>query len=315
MTFDSPWLVLVGAGSLLVAGALARYSRRSVGQPAIWVSEGGPAAAAVRRTWRLRLRWLPDTLHVLVLLVLLVALARPRQGLALSVIPEEGIDVVIALDTSSSMTERVVGTAETKLAAAQRVVKEFASGLEGDRVGLVIFQSRALTMSPLTVDQLAIGRSVTNVRSGLLPDGTAIGLGLAEALNLLRDSPARSRVVVLLTDGQNNGGEITPGAAAALARALEVRVYTIGFGAGRPGSVDAAALGQIAEATEGRYFDAATATELSDAYAEIGRLERSVVGERRFTRFREFAPTLAAFAVAALLLEVALRSTWLRRYP
>lgn len=314
MSFEPHWGVLAGAAVLLLLSAVARY-RGSASPPALWVSQGGPAAAAVRRTWRLRLRWLPDALQVLVLLCLLVALARPRQGLALSVIPEEGIDIVIALDSSSSMTERVLGTQETKLAAAQRVVKDFAGGLEGDRVGLVIFQSRALTMSPLTVDQLAISRSVSNVRSGLLPDGTAIGLGLAESLNLLRDSPARSRVVVLLTDGQNNGGEITPGEAAALARALEVRVYTIGFGAGRPGSVDAAALRQIAESTEGRYFDAATATDLSEAYAEIGRLERSVVGERRFTRFREFAPTLAVFAVALLLIEVALRSTWLRRYP
>ncbi len=316
MTFEPPWLVVIGATLLLLGSAATTFLRRGSRSHALWVAEGSPAiAASTRRTLRIRARWLPDALHVLALLLLLVALARPRQGLALAVIPEEGIDVVVTLDTSSSMTERVLGSPETKLAAAQRVVREFAAGLEGDRVGLVIFQSRALTMSPLTVDQLAITRAVSNLRSGLMPDGTAIGLGLAESLNLLRDSPARSRVVVLLTDGQNNGGDITPGAASALARALEIRVYTIGFGAGRPGSIDAAALGQIAEATGGRFFDAATTDELAEAYAEIGRLERSVVGERRFTRYREFAPALAAAAIGALVLEAALRSTWLRRHP
>lgn len=316
MTFEPPWLVLLGAAALSLISAAVALLRQPSQQRALWVAQGGPAeAAAARRTPRMRVRWLPDALHVLALLLLFVALARPRQGLALSVIPEEGIDVVVALDTSSSMTERIVGASETKLAAAQRVVREFARSLEGDRVGLVIFQSRALTMSPLTVDQPAIGRGVSNVRSGLLPDGTAIGLGLAESLNLLRDSTARSRIVVLLTDGQNNGGEITPGAATALARALEIRVYTIGFGAGRPGSVDATALGQIAEATGGRFFDAATTADLAEAYAEVGRLERSVVGERRFTRYREFAPVLAAIALSALVIEAALRSTWLRRHP
>ena len=143
------------------------------------------------------------------------ALARPRQGLALTTIPKEGIDLVVSLDVSSSMSERVLGGSDTKMAAAQRAVADFVRKLEGDRIGLVIFQSRALTLSwPLTVDQAAIATAVENARSGLLSDGTAIGLGLAESLNLLRDSPAKSRVVVLLTDGQNNTGEVTPGAAA-----------------------------------------------------------------------------------------------------
>ncbi len=316
ITFDPSWVLLVLAVVLfLAAGVVSAFRWRGYGVT-LWVGEGGPArAAGARRTWRLRLRWVPDALHVVALLLLVAALARPRQGLAIAVIPEQGIDLVLALDTSSSMTERIVGTPETKLAAAQRVIREFASTLEGDRIGLVVFQSRALTMSPLTVDQVAIGRSVDQLRSGLLPDGTAIGLGLAESLNLLRDSPAKSRVVILLTDGQHNAGEVTPGAAAAMAEALDVRVYSIGFGAGRPGSVDSAGLTQVSESTEGRYFDAATAEQLTEAYAEIGRLERSEVGERRFTRYREFGPILALAALGALLLEAVLRNTWLRRHP
>lgn len=312
--FEPSWPILLAATiTAVVVGALAFRTRGPRG--GLWLPSEGPAFAALRRTWRIRLRSVPTVLHVAALVLLLVALARPRQGLALSVIPTEGIDVVVALDVSSSMTERVIGTQETKLGAAQRVVREFAAGLEGDRVGLVIFQSRALTMSPLTVDQRAIARSVGQLRSGLLPDGTAIGLGLAESLNLLRDSQARSRVVVLLTDGQNNGGEVTPPDAAAIGKALGIRVYTIGFGAGRPGSVDVESLRGIAETTDGRYFDANTSGQLGEAYAEIGRLERSTVGERRFTRYIEFAPVLAGIAAGLLVLEVTLRSTWLRRHP
>lgn len=316
LVFAPAWLLLVPMALSALALGLLSWRRSNGNQPTVWVGSVAPAvAAAQRRTLRMRLRWLPGALQGFAVVLLLVALARPRQGLAISVVPEEGIDLVIALDTSSSMTERIIGSTESKLDAAKRVVRDFASRLDGDRVGLVIFQARALTMSPLTVDQQAISRSMDQLRSGLLSDGTAIGLGLAEALNLLRESPAKSRVVVLLTDGQHNSGEIDPGAATALAKALGVRVYTIGFGAGRPGSVDAGVLTQMAEATDGRYFDAATAAELTEAYSEISRLEQSTVGERRYTRYRELAPGLALIALCALALEGVLRSSWLRRHP
>ena len=165
-------------------------------------------------------------------------------------------------------------------------------------MGLVVFQSTALALSPLTLDHDALRRAVEEVRSGLLPDGTAIGLGLAEALNLLRDSPARSRVIVLLTDGQNNKGAISPLEAAQLADVLGVRVYTIGFVSpvSAP-TVDEATLRAVAELTGAAYYDAATRQELAAAYAAIGALERSRVGERRFTTFREFAPWLAGAAL------------------
>jgi Ca-activated chloride channel homolog len=313
LDFSAWWALLL---LLPLGGAAAALLLAPVPRPVLVIAESTPAlAGATRRTWRVRLRWLPSALRLLALALLVVALARPRQGLALSTIPEEGIDLVVSLDVSSSMSERVLGATDTKLTAAQRAVADFVRKLEGDRIGLVIFQARALTMSPLTVDQAAIAQTVRNTRSGLLPDGTAIGLGLAESLNLLRESPARSRVVVLLTDGQNNTGEITPGAAAALARALEVRVYVIGFAAGRDGAVDAANLTAIAESTGGRYFDAANVADLAAAYDEVASLERSVVGERRFTRYREFAPALALAALSLLVIEATLRATWLRRHP
>ena len=248
-----------------------------------------------------------------------MALARPQKGLTVSQVPSEGMDIVIAFDVSSSMevpTNSALGT--TRLSQAQRVVDPFIKNLEGNRVGVVIFQSKALALSPLTHDIAAIRRRVENLASGLILDGTAIGDGIGEALVLLEDSPARSRVIVLLTDGQNNAGIISPDQATQLAAALDVRVYTIGFFSGvSPDAIqiDAASLQSIADGTEAKYFNASSPEELVNAYSEIGQLERSRIGERRYVGFREYAPALLLPAVILLLGESALRTTWLRRYP
>ncbi|MSQ42123.1 MAG: VWA domain-containing protein [Dehalococcoidia bacterium] len=315
MSFASPALLLLALPAL---GLLAWRLRPRTPRPAFAIAELGAARGAALGTWRLRLRVAPAVLRAFALATVAVALARPQQGLAVTTLPEEGIDVVVALDVSSSMNQ-LAADRTTRLAAARSVVTEFVAGLEGDRAGIVIFQSRALALAPLTLDHQALARTVSAVRSGLLPDGTAIGLGVSESLSLLRNSTARSRVVVLLTDGENNSGEVPPLEAAQVAKALGVRLYTIGFVAGRgPGGaigIDEAALRQMATLTGGGYYNAATREELSRAYAEIGALERSRVGERRFTTYREFAPWLAGAAVALLALELALRSTWLRRYP
>lgn len=286
------------------------------------VAEIGALRAAVDGggSWRLRLRFLPDVLRAVALAALIVGLARPQEGLALTFVPEEGIDVVAVLDVSSSMTF-ATPDAPTRLIAAKRVVEEFVETLEGDRVGLVIFQSRALVLSPLTLDHSALIRAVRDVRSGLLKDGTAIGLGLAEALNLLRDSQARGRVIVLLTDGQNNAGDVFPTDAAQIAKALGVRIYTIGFTATSSvliqsfSGVDVETLRAIAEITDGAYYSTSTQDELSAAYATISDQERSRVGERQFATFQEFAPWLIALAVALLAAEAVLRATTFRRYP
>lgn len=318
MTFHAPALLLLVPA--LAALLLWHWHRRSRHSALIVADLDVLRAAAVADPgWRVRLRALPDALRVLALLAVVVALARPQQGLAVTLLPEEGIDVVLAFDVSSSMEQRTPdGVA--RIDAARRVVDDFVDSLEGDRVGLVVFQSRALALAPLTLDHEALRRTVADAGPGLLPDGTAIGLGLSEALNLLRDSPARSRIAVLLTDGQNNAGEVEPLDAAQVAKALGVRVYTIGFLATRtagalPDGVDEVTLRRIAELTDGAYYDAATEDELAAAYQTIGELERSRVGERRFTSFREFAPWLAAAALATLVVETALRATVLRRYP
>jgi Ca-activated chloride channel family protein len=252
--------------------------------------------------------------------VLVVAFARPREGTAVALIPQEGIDVVAVVDVSSSMrTSTVVGSRTPRLAAAKLVLAEFVRSLEGDRVGLVAFQSSALTLSPLTHDYTALQRRITGLSSGLLPDGTAIGLGIMEGLSLLNDSPARSRVIVLLTDGQNNRGDVRPPTAAQAAEALGVKLYTIGFIGTEAGfgvaQADRQQLSTIAELTGGRYFDARTEGELLEAYRAIGELERSQVGERQFTSFNEFAPWLIGIALLLIGLEVTTRALIWRRYP
>lgn len=300
----------------LVGAAIAwRYRMRPAPTPALRTADLGILDAAGRRpSWRVRLRHLPTTLRVLALLLLVIAAARPQRGLALTFVPEQGIDLVVALDVSGSMSQSLGRNQPTRLEAAKAVVRDFVMTLDGDRVGLVIFQARSLVLAPLTVDRIAVRRAVEATESGLLPDGTAIGLAAAEGLNLLRNSPARSRVLVLLTDGENNAGEIQPLQAAQLAKTLGVRTYTIAF-TGRGETLDRAVLRRMAEETGGAAYDATSQEELKRAYDQIGALERSRLGERKFTRYQELAPWLAGAAVALLVVEATLRATVLRRHP
>ncbi|MFA7248728.1 MAG: VWA domain-containing protein [Dehalococcoidia bacterium] len=313
MTLGIPWALLLLMPLAFLAARELRVRRAS---PALVVADLGPWRMAGKRPgWRIRLRALPLILRTLGIALVIVAFARPRQGLTITTIPEEGIDVVLTMDISSSMTSPLAGSRTTRLSAAKSVVGDFVGSLVGDRVGLVAFQARALTLSPLTADLEAIRTRISALDPGLLNDGTAIGLGLSEAVALVKDSPAKSRVIVLLTDGENNTGSITPVQAARVAQALDIRLYTIGFlGPGGEG-VDRQMLTAIADATGGRYYDAQTQSELAAAYREISSLERSRLGERRFTRFREFAPWLAATAVGLLAMDGMLRTTWLRTQP
>jgi len=316
MTFATPellWLLPVVA--LLALVRLLRPTRVAD----LSIADRNAADAAARPTWRLRLRWLPSALRIAAVLIAIVALARPREGLAITQLPAEGIDIVIAVDVSSSMTiSSGLGRGSTRLSEAQEVVSAFVQTLTGDRVGLVIFQSRALALAPLTHDLDAIQSRIDSLAPGLVADGTAIGLGITESLTLLEQSPARSRVVVLLTDGHNNAGQIQPLQAARIAQALDIHVYTIGFVGGGSLSgiaVDAQTLRAVSELTDAKFYNARTQDELLEAYADIGQLERSRVGERRFIAFREYAPWFLLGVLVLLLGELTLRVTWLRRYP
>ena len=312
MTLAIPWTLLL---LIPLTWLVARELRARRTSPALVVADLAPWRAAARRSWRIRLRALPTILRALAIVLAILAFARPRQGLTITTIPEEGIDIVIAFDASSSMTSPLAEGRATRLEAARTVVTDFVNSLAGDRVGLVIFQARALTLAPLTGDLAAIRARIGTIAPGLLNDGTAIGLGLSEAVSLIKDSPAKSRVVVLLTDGENNAGTITPLQAARVAQALGIRVYTIGFAGAGGAGVDHQMLTAMATSTGGRSFDARTQSELAAAYKEIANLERSNLGERRFTKFREFAPWIAAGAVGLLAMDGLLRATWLRTQP
>ena len=265
------------------------------------------------------LPWL-GALRAAAAVLIIVALARPQSTTVQAMRPAEGIDIVLAIDTSSSMTQYRLASDETRIDAARRVARDFVAQREDDRVGLVIFQRRSLVLSPLTLDIEAIDTLIeTSVRSGIIPDGTALGLAMAEAVDLLRDSQAASRVVVALTDGENNVPGITTQQAAAVARALGVRIYTIGLPAAQRTSA-AVSLNEIpliyaADETGGRYFRASDADELADAYAEIAQLERARVGEETLLRSRELAPALLIAALALILLEVGARVGPWRRTP
>ena len=273
--------------------------------------------AGYRPTWRVHYRWLPTALRAFALALIVVAIARPQTGEADSLLPGEGIDIALALDTSGSMTSIRLGD-DTRLGAAQDVLKDFITGRQEDRLGLVIFKQQSLVLSPLTLDYDALTTLVDSVSQVNIRDGTAIGVGLADAINLLRESKARSRVVVLLTDGDNNAGSIEPLAAARIAETLGVRVYTIGVinpeaRQRGDGSVDEIALAEMATLTGGRYFPAESEDALQAIYESIDALEKSRVGRPQFASFNELAVYSLVSALLLLALELGLQATVWRR--
>lgn len=298
----------------LLAIPVALLAMRRRGAPHPVPSAAGLSGAP--STFRLRAaRWLP-ALRVAAVLLLVVGLARPRAGRAEALVPAEGIDIALSLDISSSMDANSLGGGKSRLDVTREVIRDFIKGRTNDRIGLVVFQEDALPMAPLTLDYAALDRVVAEINSGILPDGTGIGVGLSSALTMLRDSPARSRIVILLTDGEHNAKSIHPNDAAAMAEALRIRVYTIGVeGAtgARGHSFDEELLKSIASRTGGKYFLARSGSELADVYAEIGKLETSRLDHERYERFVEYGPWLALAGAALLLSELVLRGTWLRR--
>lgn len=310
MEFALPAALALALLALPVAW-LAR--RRARGYPVPSVSP----VAGIQPTWRLRAARALPALRVLAVVALAVAVAGPRKGNATAVVPGEGIDIALSLDISSSMEQRFGNS--SRLEVTKDVIREFIRQRENDRIGLVVFQKDAMSLSPPSLDYDALDRMVADVESGLLPDGTGIGVGLANALNMLQDSTAASRVVILLTDGEHNADSINPEEAAQLAVALKIRVYTIGVISGdspfNNREIDEALLQDIADRTNARYFTASSPEALADVYQEIGSLETSRISRESFERFTELAPWFAGAAAALLLLELVLRGTLLRRSP
>lgn len=283
------------------------------------------------RTVRYYLRHLPFALRAAAFALLVVALARPQDVEQNVRTNTEGIDIMLAIDVSGSMLAR--DFKPDRITAAKEVAGSFIADRYGDRIGLVAFAGEAFTQSPLTTDQSTLQTLLARIRSGLIEDGTAIGNGLATAINRLRESDAKSKVIILLTDGVNNRGEIAPVMAAEIAKEQGIRVYTIGVGsrgtAPTPAidmfgnmtfvqakvEIDEKTLQEIADATGGRYFRATDNEKLRAIYDEINRLEKSKVEVADFTTYTEEYLRWVLAALALLAAEFLIRTLILKRIP
>ena len=280
------------------------------------VIPGLPGASPLPSTWRVRWGWVLPVFRVVAIVLLVFAIARPREGQATTIIPAEGIDIALSIDLSGSMIFASFDEGMNRLEGTKLVVRDFIATRPDDRIGIAVFQRDAIPIAPPTLDHDALDEIVAGLETGLMRDGTAIGLGLAAAVNMLADSPAASRVVILLTDGIHNAHDtIHPLDATELARALDIRLYTVGVagpGAGG-GQVDDDLLTEMAEATGGIYYRAESLTALAEVYDEISALETSGFERERFISYREYGPWLAGIAALLLLADMLLRSTVFRR--
>ena len=275
------------------------------------------------------IRHLPFLLKTIALVMIIIAIARPRSSTKMDKIDTEGIDIVLAMDVSTSMLAR--DFTPDRISAAKDIAIEFISQRPSDRMGIVVFAGESYTQCPLTTDRATLINLMKEIETGLIEDGTAIGNGLATAVARMQNSDAKSRVVILLTDGVNNSGEITPQTAADIAKTYGIRVYTIGVGANGTApypvmtpwgvqmqnvevEIDENLLKNIAETTGGRYFRATDNTKLSEIYSEINKMEKARTTIDSFPIYKELFTGFALIALACLLLEV-LISFILRRLP
>jgi Ca-activated chloride channel family protein len=326
--FQDPWALLLLAVVLAAYHVRRRVETRRMGTLSYSALDSVVAAGVGRSRWAHRV---PGLLRVIALAALVLALARPQTGVTSENVLTEGIDIVLALDISSSMlAEDLV---PNRLEAAKAVAQSFVSGRRNDRIGLVAFAGLAYTQAPLTLDYGVVTTLLGELRSGMIEDGTAVGMGLATAVKRLQASDAESKVVILLTDGRSNTGEIGPVTAGQMAQALGVRVYTIGAGArgtarvpvddplrGRVYAtmqvdVDDATLQQIADLTGGRYFRATDTESLAAIWEEIDELERTEIEVENFTQYAERFPVALALGLLLFVSEVGLAHTALRRLP
>ena len=327
MTFADPHILWLLAVVPPLAGWRWWRSRRQGG---LQFSDVG-VARAVPRSWRVRLRGLPVVLKLGALTLAILALARPQERDVVRTRSAEGIDIMLVLDTSTSM--RAEDFRPNRFEAARDVASEFIRGRVSDRVGLVVFAAKAYTQAPLTLDYAFLQQMLEEVRVGVIQDGTAIGTALAMAVNRLKRTEAESKVVILLTDGQNNRGEIDPITASEVAQTMGVRVYAIGVGSqgtapfvidqpfvGQqrqmlPVEIDEDMLRRVAQTTGGRYFRATSKRALRDIYDEIGQLETSKIDERIYTDIDERYPLFLLPAFGSLLFAIGLQATLFRRFP
>ncbi len=275
-------------------------------------------------------RYLPFVLRTIALACIIVAIARPRSSSTFEKIDTEGIDIMLALDVSTSMLAR--DFTPDRINAAKDIAIQFVAERPSDRIGVAVFAGESYTQSPLTTDRATLINLIKEIDCGIIEDGTAIGNGLATAVARLKDSQAKSRVVILLTDGVNNAGEISPQMAAEIAKTYGIRVYTIGVGAMGTApypfqtpfgielqqvevQIDEPLLQKIADETGGKYFRATDNTKLLEIYGEINKMEKNRTLVDSFPLYKELFMNFALIALAALVLELILRMFVVKQIP
>ena len=328
MFFEYPkllWLLVIPV--LLVLHYI--YLELSERHPHLRVSTSVPWMAS-GRSFMAMLRHVPFILRIFALSMIIVAIARPRSSEEMERVDTEGIDIILAMDVSTSMLARDL--TPDRISASKDIAIEFIAQRPTDRMGIVVFAGESFTQCPLTTDRATLINLMKDVQTDLIEDGTAIGNGLATAVARMKDSDAKSRVVILLTDGVNNRGEISPQMAAEIAKTYGVRVYTIGVG--KEGmapypvmtpwgvevqnvkvEIDEALLAEIAESTGGRYFRATDNTKLAEIYSEINKMEKARTTVDSFPIYKELFGKYALLALLAILLELVFNWFIIRRLP
>lgn len=328
MFFEYPkllWLTVVPTLLLvlyILREVFGRQAHLRVSASAPWLKAG--------HSVKEYLRHLPFALMLLAMVMIVIAIARPRSSEKMEKIDTEGIDIVFAMDVSTSMLARDFNP--DRISAAKDIAIEFISQRPSDRMGIVVFAGEAFTQCPLTTDRATLINLMKEISTDLLEDGTAIGNGLATAVARMKDSDAKSRVVILLTDGVNNCGEIAPETAAEIAKTYGIRVYTIGVGANGTApypvmtpwgveiqkvkvEIDEKLLSQVAETTGGRYFRATDNTKLAEIYSEINKMEKARTTIDSFPVYKELFGTYALVALIALLAAFILQVAVFRKLP
>ena len=291
----------------------------SKSQASLQVSSSEAFEAPGAASWIVYLRHVPFVLRMVAVALLIVILARPQSTNSWSNSSTEGIDIMLAMDISGSML-------------AQDLKPNRLEAAKDDNIGLVVFSAESFTQCPLTTDHTVLLNLFKDIQSGMIQDGTAIGLGLANAVSRIKDSHAKSKVIILLTDGSNNAGEIAPVTAAEIAKTFGVRVYTIGVGTkgmapypfqtafgvqyqNIPVEIDEATLKQIASTTGGQYFRATDNASLKEIYSEIDQMEKTKISVQEYSKKQEEYKNWALLVFALLLVEILLRNTLLRNIP
>lgn len=331
LTFQRPWLLLL----LLLIPLLAWLRGHFGPQAAILFSATAPFHAIAKRSVS-RARQFLRALFWLALAALMVALARPQLGRSLTQIEASGIDIMLVLDVSGSMLAKdftIGGEESTRLDAVREVTRKFIEARPNDRIGMIAFGSQPYVVSPMTLDHDWLLQNLDRVRIGLVETATAIGSAMASAGNRLNDKHSKSRVIVLMTDGENNAGRISPETAAQALRALHIHFYAIGVGTTGPAAVapvmntlgqvvgmipvpfNADELGRIAQIADGKFYRATDTESLQSIFTDIDKLEKTTISARKYSEYRDLFPECIAAGVGLLVGQILLGQTVWRRLP